>query len=240
MSKYDEIFQQMLQRIQNEEYAEGRALPTEVELAEEFKCSRMTIKKVMSVLAKEGLIYRQRGRGSFVNLNNVTSERPVLSLNEFLPGQQQTFKSADITSEVIGFNVEFASGVIAERLGISTNEPVYHYSRVRTFDGVPKIIESNYIPVKYFPTFDTEEANISLFQYFEAKLGTKVDGALRFIRAEVATEMDVEYLKLPDGDAVLVMDALIHMHDGTLIAYSENRYQKDAFDVRCYTARRKQ
>jgi len=44
----------------------GDRLPSENELAEAFRVSRITVKQAMAALAKEGLVYRIQGRGTFV------------------------------------------------------------------------------------------------------------------------------------------------------------------------------
>jgi GntR family histidine utilization transcriptional repressor len=41
-------------------------VPSELELMAQFGCSRMTVNKAMSALAKEGLVVRRRRAGSFV------------------------------------------------------------------------------------------------------------------------------------------------------------------------------
>ncbi|MGL4521950.1 MAG: GntR family transcriptional regulator [Bacilli bacterium] len=239
MSKYESILNTLSTRIQTDHYPTYDALPTEAILADEFQCSRMTIKKVMNVLVKEGLVFRQRGKGTFVNRTNIASTKRVLSLNDFLPGQQLSFVHDEISSTIVDFTVGFPTPFVAERLAISATEAVYHLIRVRTFNNKPLIIESNYIPVKYFPNFDLAAANETLFGYIENKMKLKIDGAMRFITAEEANESDLKLLGIPINQAVLVIEALIHMHDGTIVLYSENRFAKDSFEVRVYTPRKK-
>lgn len=48
------------------EYKEDQQLPTEMELAEQFGVSRITSKRALIELEREGLIYRKRGSGSYV------------------------------------------------------------------------------------------------------------------------------------------------------------------------------
>ena len=48
-------------------YADGQKLPTEFELAGQFKVSRLTVHKVMADLQKDGYVTRQKGRGTFVS-----------------------------------------------------------------------------------------------------------------------------------------------------------------------------
>ncbi|OQP86716.1 histidine utilization repressor [Rhizobium rhizosphaerae] len=53
-------------RIVSGEWPPGHRLPFEMELAAQYGCSRMTVNKVMTQLAKSGLIERRRKSGSFV------------------------------------------------------------------------------------------------------------------------------------------------------------------------------
>ncbi|HZH27050.1 MAG TPA: histidine utilization repressor [Azospirillaceae bacterium] len=53
-------------KILSGEWAPGHRIPFEIELAEQYGCSRMTVNKVLSALADTGLIERYRRAGSFV------------------------------------------------------------------------------------------------------------------------------------------------------------------------------
>nr|WP_234902022.1 histidine utilization repressor [Agrobacterium rubi] len=53
-------------RIMSGEWQPGHRLPFEVDMAASYSCSRMTVNKVMSQLAKSGLIERRKKSGSFV------------------------------------------------------------------------------------------------------------------------------------------------------------------------------
>ena len=60
-------------RIVSGEWPPGHRLPFEVELAAHYDCSRMTVNKVMTQLAKAGLIERRKKSGSFVRQPQVQS-----------------------------------------------------------------------------------------------------------------------------------------------------------------------
>ena len=53
-------------RILSGEWAPGRKIPFEVDLAAQYGCSRMTVNKALTQLAKAGLIARKKRAGSFV------------------------------------------------------------------------------------------------------------------------------------------------------------------------------
>lgn len=62
---YLKIFDHLKKEILSNTLQPGERLPTEMELAELFGVSRITSKRALEELEKEGLIYRKRGQGSF-------------------------------------------------------------------------------------------------------------------------------------------------------------------------------
>jgi len=60
------IHAEIRDRILSGAWAPGRRIPSELELAETYGCSRMTVNKALSTLADEGLVERRRRAGSFV------------------------------------------------------------------------------------------------------------------------------------------------------------------------------
>ncbi|MBT2292758.1 GntR family transcriptional regulator [Paenibacillus albidus] len=63
---YEKIFDEVKESIVTQVYKLGERVPSEKELAETYKVSRITSKKALEMLAAERLIVRKPGRGSFV------------------------------------------------------------------------------------------------------------------------------------------------------------------------------
>ncbi|WP_020620912.1 GntR family transcriptional regulator [Paenibacillus daejeonensis] len=63
---YQQIVQRLKQQIASGELKSGDQVPTEAVLSEQFGVSRITSKRALTELENEGLIYRVRGKGSFV------------------------------------------------------------------------------------------------------------------------------------------------------------------------------
>ena len=70
--------------------ADGAKFPTEAELCVEFAVSRMTINKVVKELTAEGLLIRNRRRGTFVS-KNTRSSNLWNKLSEPKPGPALSF-----------------------------------------------------------------------------------------------------------------------------------------------------
>ncbi|MDQ0322750.1 GntR family histidine utilization transcriptional repressor [Pararhizobium capsulatum DSM 1112] len=66
LSLHQRILGDIEERILSGEWQPGFRIPFEVDLAEHYKCSRMTVNKALTQLAKTGLIERRRKSGSYV------------------------------------------------------------------------------------------------------------------------------------------------------------------------------
>ena len=79
-SIYQTIFSDIERRILSGEWPPGHRISSEKELSEEYGCSRMTVNKALSQLAREGYIQRRRRAGSVVIRPHVQSA--VLEIHE--------------------------------------------------------------------------------------------------------------------------------------------------------------
>ncbi|RUM98512.1 histidine utilization repressor [Pseudaminobacter arsenicus] len=80
MSLHQRILADISERILSGEWAPGHRVPFEYELAQQYGCSRMTVNKALSQLAKAGLIERRRRSGSFVR--RPQSQAAVLEIHD--------------------------------------------------------------------------------------------------------------------------------------------------------------
>ncbi|MBO0995796.1 GntR family transcriptional regulator [Bacillus sp. SD088] len=86
-SLYEQVYESLKKEILSAKYQVGDQVPSENELSEIFNVSRITSKKALEKLMKEGYVYRQRGRGTFVaewqvanQVRDVESRKPVIGL----------------------------------------------------------------------------------------------------------------------------------------------------------------
>lgn len=63
---YERVYDFLLGEIRNGSLAAGDRVPSEKELADRFDVSRITSKRALTMLEEGGLVYRRRGKGSFV------------------------------------------------------------------------------------------------------------------------------------------------------------------------------
>ena len=74
--KYEEIAENLQGFLYNQNFKQGDRLLPESQLARQFSVNHLTIRKALSILENEGLVYRQQGRGTF--FQGKSSMKPIL------------------------------------------------------------------------------------------------------------------------------------------------------------------
>ncbi|MCM1598414.1 GntR family transcriptional regulator [Latilactobacillus sakei] len=232
MPKYEEIADTLRQRIKQGIYPANSLLPNQVELVEEFDASRMTVKKAITILTMEGLVFARRGAGNKV-LDHSFWNKTTAPADQY---RGMSFDLADanqtLTSKVITFKVTFPSPEVKERLTLSAQQPVYEIIRLRIVDGVNSVLEHTYMPVNLAPGLTDEILEGSIYSYLKKERHLTFAGAFRNIQADKADKYDQEYLDCAPTDPVLEVEQVVDLDSGQPIEYSRSR---NRYDRRGYT-----
>ncbi len=65
-AKYKKVAEQLHERIRAGDFAANEMLPPEAELAEAYDVNRLTLRRAIDLLAEDGVVARQEGRGTIV------------------------------------------------------------------------------------------------------------------------------------------------------------------------------
>jgi len=144
---YYQLYKILRTQILEGEWKPGSMLPSESELVEKFNLSRTTVRQSLDMLVNDGLIHRQRGRGTYVS--NPTIEQglsKIISFTEDMRQREMEPRAVVLSSELIQ-----ASNEIAEALQITPGEEVTHLKRLRLADLEPMSIETSYLVHRLCP-----------------------------------------------------------------------------------------
>lgn len=108
-SLHDRIRDDLEDRILSGTWPPGHKVPSELELSEEYSCSRMTVNKVMTQLAAAGLILRRRRAGSVVLPQK--SQNAVLEIH-------------DVKDEVLSRGGWYRYDILSRDAGQISDEPL--------------------------------------------------------------------------------------------------------------------
>jgi GntR family transcriptional regulator of arabinose operon len=77
MAKYQEIADELKQKIIQQEYDLNTAIPSELKLQEIYSVSRHTIRQAIAVLVNEGYLRKEKGSGTYVDNRYQSKNEPV-------------------------------------------------------------------------------------------------------------------------------------------------------------------
>ncbi|MFC1716695.1 GntR family transcriptional regulator [Candidatus Poribacteria bacterium] len=203
MPLYFQLYEILRSNIRNGIWIPGNMIPPESELVARYKISRTTIRQVLDMLVSEGLIYRERGRGSFVA--EPALEEALVRIISFTDDMRQRGRKPSteiLTSELIP-----APQDIAERLKIEAGEELAHLIRLRLADDEPMSIEDSYLIHRHCPgILNGDYGSNSLREAIQRRYGILWSHAKQVIRAILATGNLAKSLSIRPGDALLYIE----------------------------------
>lgn len=127
----------------------GEELPSESQLCEQYKVSRVTVRRALLSLEQEGLVSARAGRGRMVRQRRTRVYRPQAdeeprrskTMDRYMTTHSEEGRTPSQTIEV---RVENAEGIVAERYDVPEGTPVAVRRRVRSLDGEPFDINDTY------------------------------------------------------------------------------------------------
>ena len=97
MVKYQKIANELRNQIQEGVYKAGEQLALEREMCEQYGVSRITIKKAVDQLVKDGLVVKRRGSGTFVKSLAGEDVHDISMANQF-SGFSKVFEGHEIAT----------------------------------------------------------------------------------------------------------------------------------------------
>jgi GntR family transcriptional regulator len=209
----------------------GRRLPSDAELCERFGVSRMTARHAVDQLARDGLLYRRRGQGTFV------ASRPVprvlgspLSFTESMRRRGVAASSRLLLSEIMTPTPDES-----ETLRLGPDDRVVVIERLRLADGIPMALERAVLIPSLVSVLEADLENGSLHAAMD-RSGRIPSRSHAQVMARPATLNERRLLDLARSGVVLCERHLISDEDGVPLEYTDTRYaaERYVFEVVLY------
>lgn len=199
-------------------------LPDERTLAEQYHVSRSSIKRALNVLAQQGVIFKKRGSGTFVNPLYLKNQ-DIFRYNGSNLGVTDSFRihGETPTIEVLDFQVLPATKEQQLALFLNEDDFVYWIKRLRRLAGKPFMIENGYVPIRVLPSLTQKDVSGSVYEYVERTKKRSVTKSFMTIMAEPSNNEDQTLLELSPTEPVGIMEGIFFMDDGTPLEYTTMR-----------------
>ena len=228
---YYRIELDILEQLQGGLLRPGEQLPSEADLAQKYRVSRITAKRALDELVTQGRAFRQQGRGTFVAQARIREISGFRSFSEDI-----RLRGLTPSSRVLAFKEIAPEPSLLERLHLDAGERAFVLERLRLASGEPVAIETAYINARLCPALLEEDfSRQSLYAVLMEKYQVIPTWADAEIEATVATGQDAALLKLKAGQPVLVARRLTFAANYDVIEAVESTYRGDRFTF--YTGR---
>lgn len=223
--RYAQLCRHIAAAIQTGQLAVGSQLPPERDLADLASVSRVTVRKAVAQLVRQGLVDQRRGAGSFVRAPAPKLQQSLSSLISFT--ENMLARGRVSTSEVLSRGIHVPNPDESVALGLGMAERVSRLERLRSADGVPMAVERSSLPEDILT--DPAEVGTSLYQYLRA-LGRAPTRAIQRVSAINLAPRDAALLNMAERAAVLLIVRTAYLPSGRPIEYTSGIYRSDIYD----------
>ena len=208
---YYQVEDDMRRRIETHEWKVGEQIPTETELCLKYRTSRVTIRQAVANLVNQGLVTRERGRGTFVRQPKVAAgTRGLTSFTEEMRGLGLSAGARMLETRRAPANAEVAS-----KLRINPGDELVVVRRVRLGDSAPIGIQTAHLVAARFPGLDeTKLEGVSLYQYLRDSYWLQPKEAEETFEVGPASKEVARLLDCRTGFCCFLVERITYDEDG--------------------------
>lgn len=225
---YMQLYKGLAHAIRRGDIDAGSKLPTEYELIQQLGVSRVVVRQAYDALVRDGLIIRERGRGTFVRATNYgVFMGKLFSYQEELAisGQSPETRVVGFQKELTPANLTMDPLVIGTDFVNPSDPSCWHIERVRRINETANVYQNTYLPASCLPGLDNYDfAKDSIYRTLTQRFGMRPTRSHRELYSEIADATSAAYLGVDPGTALLVL--LNHTFDqrGRLVEVTYERY----------------
>jgi GntR family transcriptional regulator len=202
------------------------ALPSEPELSDFFSVNRGTIRHALQVLEREGLIYREKGKGTFVRRRRVEMDLSYLcSTTEYMKS-----RGWEPYTEVISVDKVIPRMHIRASLNLQESDKVWEIFRSRSANGEPISLQRAFFPVVLMPDLDEKNLSSSFYNIWKNSYNILPHEGEQTIRTRPATEEETSLLAIDEYDPIFEITRTTFDINGTPFEYLISIWRGDRYD----------
>ncbi|MDF9823863.1 GntR family transcriptional regulator [Breznakia sp. PF5-3] len=220
MPKYIDIVDDLRDKIIHGDYKNLERIPDEKTLCKYYDASKLTIKKAVDILVREGLLAKKQGSGTYIN--PLSSLHPLLNVDDLTKPSSLTHshEGHKATAKILEFDIIKANETIAKSLLIKVDDFVYKVYRVRYIDNLPNSIEEVYMPISVIHGLTKDNITNSIYDYIVNDLKLKPKSFHKYIYSRPCNSIEETELKINKTDPVTVVEQIAFLDNGVPYEYS--------------------
>lgn len=213
---YLQISEDIKEKIKTGVYQEGKKIPTEEMLCEQFNVSRITVRKAIQVLCDEGILVKRHGKGTFVDMpKNIETMSISQSFNGYCIRNGYT-----PSVKIISQDYTLANREVAAKLGVNIGDKIIKVERLMSIDGIPTVYEIDYFRSNFKFLLDQNLEDNSLLQTLIESNVTNVHAFNQTVYVKQAEEQICSSLGKETDFQFLCVDEVVLGSEQEIIYYN--------------------
>jgi GntR family transcriptional regulator len=218
-----------LKRELEEDYKKGDKLLTENEICDKFGVSRLTVRRALEELSKEGLITRKRGQGTFY-----TGKKQEEELTRLTGFTDEAAKQGHKTKSIVLENrlIEIPAELV-EEFKVPKDGRVVLLKRIRFLDEDPYAIETAYLnpnaDIRVLNIIEMDMSKESLYRILTNEYGIKFTHAVETLEVTTLNKEQAKYLSQNEGSIAALRTRYTYIEDKKCIEYVKSVYRGDKY-----------
>lgn len=226
-----DILREIIQ--QTDDGEDAFLMPSETELATTHKITRATVRQALDVLEREGLIYREKGKGTFA-----TKTRNRYQLTQLIPTTDDIIRRGWKPGvRLISAQEILPTPQISQALELSKDATVYEIHRLRLGNNEPLCLQWSYLPVRLCPNLLRNDLSQSLSHLLEDSYNLFFWNAHEIMRVRLATEDESALLNIAPRSAVIQMERITFSAERQRLEFLRTVWRSDRYDFEFWLTR---
>jgi GntR family transcriptional regulator len=224
-AKYELVHSRLLALIDVSEV--GAAIAPERQLAAELGVSRMTLRRVVGDLVREGLLTRKQGSGTFVAKPKIAQSLTMTSFSEDMRQRGLTPGARTLSLETID-----AGARVGRHLEISPRARVLRARRLRLADGDPMAVETLHAPRDLVPDLSAEDLErCSFYELLASRYGITLGRGLQTVEPTVLSADEAAVLEAPVHSPAFLFERVTRDDGDQPVEYVRSLYRGDRYQL---------
>ena len=228
LPRYYQLANILRESISDGKFEAHQPIPSERQLESLYSVSRTTIRQAIDLLIRQGFLYREHGRGTFVSpqklqkgISELTSFTEDMKQRGIVPGQR-ILEIGDVEPpEQVRTHLELPASC----------ERVLCIKRLRLGDDVPMGLQTSYyvLPEGQTITRNELEAYGSIYKMLQEKFHLIPTEADETLEVTVATPREAALLQIPAGSPLLLSERTTYSQFRRVIEFVKILYRGDRY-----------
>jgi GntR family transcriptional regulator len=215
---YRQIADDLRQKIEAGELGrDGKPLPTELELREQYGASRNTVRDAVKWLITRGLVETRPGQGTFV-VQKLDPFVTPLRFDSGLGDEGLTYYASDVEAQrrraqvsAPRIEIQQADRAVADGLNLAEGTQVISRHQRRFIDDIPWSLQTSFYPMRFVEQGATDllkaqDMPNGTVRYLQGVLGIKQVGWRDRITVRAPDKTEADFFRLPDDGRVAVFE----------------------------------